>query len=75
MDIHLTFNIGVIIFTIAIMGVLIPNIFYFEQIYNSEGTQNMGKHSAIVMVLLNSLALFFDFLILLWAVIRFFQTK
>jgi len=75
MDLHFTFNIAILAFTVSLLAILIPNIYFFEKIYNSGGTQNIGKHSALIMVVFNGLGTFLAFMFMIWAVVRMFSGK
>lgn len=70
---HLPFNVSVSVFCILLIALFIPNIYYYENIYSNGGTSSMGKNSAMVMIVLNIIALIVSALILLWSSMKFFE--
>jgi hypothetical protein len=75
MDTHLTFNVAVILFCTTLIALIIPNIYYFENLHSNGGSQSVNKHSSLIMIIANITGLLLVFGILVWAIIRVFSTE
>ena len=69
---HLTFNVAVTAFMVALIAETIANVIYFQSLYNNGGTPFIGKTSSGVMFAFNIVALVLEFIFMVWAVMRIF---
>lgn len=70
---HLSFNMAVSLLMLGMIGISIPNIYYFESIYSNGGTPHIGKTSAAIMFAFNILSIVVESVFFIWAIIRIFS--
>lgn len=72
---HLPFNTVVMAVCVGLIAQTVPNIYFYQNLYNGGGTPTIGKTSAGVMLAFNILALVAEVCLLVWSVIRIFTDK
>lgn len=72
MNTNLAFNVATLILVAIVIGVCIPNVYYFEKLYNDGGTQSMGPHSCMLMLIINIILMLIAFCLAVWSVVRMF---
>lgn len=66
-------KVSVLVFSVFLIAVFIPNIYYYEKIYNDGGTQSIGSQSALAMAVVNIVGLVVAALMSVWMVVLLFN--